>query len=309
MGTPRFATGPLKALIEAGFNIAGVVTAPDKPSGRGLQINESEVKKFASLHNLNILQPVSLKDPDFIKSLQDLEADLFVVVAFRMLPKEVWSIPKYGCFNLHASLLPQYRGAAPINYALINGEKITGVTTFFIDSKIDTGEILYQEVCHISENDDAGTLHDKLMALGSSLVVKTAEAIFRGEAMPAPQKEDILKLKSAPKLDKEICRIDWGKTNLEIWNLVRGLSPSPAAYTEFLSNNKSTQIKILTAEITTSEEQASPGRVIKESKCSLIIKCGSGFLRILELQPAGKRRMKASEFLAGIKDPDKCLMK
>lgn len=309
MGTPRFATEPLKALIESGFDIAGVVTAPDKPSGRGLQLNESDVKKFASQYNLNILQPVSLKDPDFIKSLQNLKADLFIVVAFRMLPKEVWSIPKYGCFNLHASLLPQYRGAAPINYALINGEKVTGVTTFFIDSKIDTGEILYQEKCLVSDNDDAGTIHDKLMILGSSLVVKTADAIFRGEALPAPQKVDNLSLKSAPKLDKEICRIDWGKTNMEIWNLVRGLSPSPAAFTEFISNSKSIQIKILSAEITTSGEHGSPGRVIKESKSSLIIKCGTGFLRILELQPAGKRRMKASEFLAGLKEPDKCFMK
>lgn len=309
MGTPRFATEPLKALIDAGYEVVAVVTAPDKPSGRGLMISESEVKRFAAEKGLKIMQPTSLKDPVFIANLISLDADLFVVVAFRMLPREVWSLPRLGCFNLHASLLPCYRGAAPINHALINGEKKTGVTTFLIDSAIDTGNILLQEECVIEESDNAGTLHDKLMKIGASLVVKTADVLIKGKILPRPQTGSAEELKTAPKLDREIGRINWEKSNTDINNLIRGLSPSPAAFTELVCNNKVSQLKIFSSELVDFASAAIPGSVIKESKTSILVRCGEGHIRILELQPAGKRRMKASEFLAGLKEPEKCLFK
>jgi methionyl-tRNA formyltransferase len=309
MGTPGFATEPLRALFDAGYDIAAVITAPDKPSGRGLQVNVSDVKKCALELGLNILQPTSLKEPGFLNQLKSLKADLFIVVAFRMLPKEVWSIPSLGCFNLHASLLPQYRGAAPINHSLINGETITGVTTFFIDSKIDTGDILFQESCVIEEKDNAGTLHDKLMNIGAKLVVKTANAIFEKSLSSVPQSDTDEPLKTAPKLSRETGKISWKKSNIDIHNQVRGLSPYPAAYTEMICGDKIIQIKIFETEIVTNSSSGPHGSIIKESKHSFIVSCGQGYLRILDLQPAGKRRMKASEFLAGIREPENCSMK
>ncbi len=309
MGTPGFATEPLKALLESGYDIAAVITAPDKPSGRGLQLCESEVKKFASARDLRVMQPVSLKDPHFLEELKSLDAELFIVVAFRMLPREVWSMPALGCFNLHASLLPQYRGAAPINHAILNGEKITGVTTFFLDDKIDTGEILFQEKCTIDDNDNAGSLHDKLMHLGASLVVRTAGAIFNKTISPSPQVVDEKLLKTAPKLNRETGKIEWNKSRIEIYNQIRGLSPYPAAYTDMVSSDKSVQVKIFESELAEYDELKPFGTIIKESRHSFLVACGDGFLRITELQPAGKRRMKTSEFLAGIREPEKYSMR
>lgn len=309
MGTPGFATGPLRALLDAGYEVAAVVTAPDKPAGRGLNLLESEVKRFASDKGLKILQPVSLKDPDFLKELMSLDAPLFVVVAFRMLPKEVWSMPELGCFNLHASLLPNYRGAAPINHAIINGETETGVTTFFIDDKIDTGEILFQERCPIDENENAGSLHDKLMAIGSGLVVKTADSIYNGEALPYPQRVEDAIIKPAPKLTRETGKIDWGRGAKEIYNQIRGLSPYPTAYSELVFPDKTLQVKIFESEIVYLDKPYPKGTIIRETKSSFLVFCGENCLRINELQPSGKRRMKASEFMAGIRDLENCKMR
>jgi len=309
MGTPGFATEPLRALIDAGYNVAAVVTAPDKPSGRGLQLNESEVKKFAAERGIKTLQPVSLKEPQFLAELKSLDARLFVVVAFRMLPKDVWSMPELGCFNLHASLLPQYRGAAPINHAIINGEKTTGVTTFFLDDKIDTGEILFQERCDIKEDENAGSLHDKLMQLGAGLVVKTADAIFDNSISPFPQNVGDEPLKPAPKLNRETGRIDWSKSRGDIFNQIRGLSPYPAAYTDMIFQDKTLPVKIYESQFADFPDLKPIGTIVKESKHSFLVACSDGYLRITELQPAGKRRMKANEFLAGIREPENCTMK
>lgn len=309
MGTPGFATEPLKALIDAGYSVTAVVTAPDKPSGRGLQLSESEVKRFAKERGLKILQPVSLKDPQFLSELKSLDARLFIVVAFRMLPKDIWSMPELGCFNLHASLLPQYRGAAPINHAIINGEKMTGVTTFFLDDKIDTGEILFQERCDIGEEENAGSLHDKLMHLGAGLVVKTADAIFNNNIKPTPQNVTDAPLKPAPKLNRESGRIDWSRSRVEIYNQIRGLSPYPAAYTDMILQDKTLQIKIYESQFAHFPDLKPNGSIVKESKHSFLVACSDGYLRITELQPAGKRRMKANEFLAGIREPENCTMK
>ena len=309
MGTPGFATEPLKALMDAGYSVEAVVTAPDKPSGRGLHLSESEVKRFATERGLKIMQPVSLKDHGFLEELKSLNADLFIVVAFRMLPREVWSMPVKGCFNLHASLLPQYRGAAPINHAIINGENITGVTTFFLDDKIDTGEIIMQEQCTIEDDDNAGTLHDKLMYLGANLVVKTADAIFSNSVIPFPQKDSGNTLLPAPKLNRETGRIDWSKGRVEIYNLIRGLSPYPGAYTYMNCSGKEIQIKIYESQLAHLPYSGPVGSIVKESKHSFLIACSDGYLRITDLQPAGKRRMKASEFLAGIRELENCTVK
>lgn len=309
MGTPGFAVEPLRALLDAGYEVAAVVTAPDKPAGRGLNLIESEVKRFASGKGLKILQPVTLKDPGFLKELKSLDAPLFIVVAFRMLPKEVWSMPELGCFNLHASLLPNYRGAAPINHAIINGETETGVTTFFIDDKIDTGEILFQERCPIDEKENAGSLHDKLMAIGSALVVKTANSIFNGNALPYPQSIENTTIKPAPKLSRETGKVDWGRGAREIFNQIRGLSPYPAAFSELICSDKTVQMKLFESEIVYSDKSFPTGTIIRETKSSFLVACGENCLRILELQPSGKRRMKASEFMAGFRDLENCKMR
>lgn len=317
MGTPEFAVGPLDALIKNGHNIVGVVTVADKASGRGLKVNESAVKKYAVDHGIPVLQPVSLKDPEFLGQLKGWKADIFVVVAFRMLPKVVWEMPKMGTFNLHAALLPQYRGAAPINWAVINGDNVTGVTTFMIDEGIDTGNIMMREQCRIEETDTAGDIHDKLMEIGSELVVETVESIMDKNVELRLQKSFIQGaevLKPAPKLTRELCHIDWNGTVREIYNLIRGLSPYPAAYTELVKDGKTTQMKIFKTEKVTGEAFASmlaecgvafegPGRLLSDGKTFLAITAADGAISIKELQIAGKKRMEINDFLLGFRDP------
>ena len=305
MGTPEFAVGPLKALMESEYEIAAVVTVPDKPSGRGLKVSESAVKQFAVEKGLKLLQPVSLKDPDFLAQLQQLEADMFIVVAFRMLPKEVWQMPRLGTFNLHASLLPRYRGAAPINWAIINGEKQTGVTTFLIDEQIDTGRILFSEPCMIEEYDTAGTLAEKLCKMGSELVIKTADALSRGRAKPQEQ-DSFARLIPAPKITKETCRIDWSLEGYQIVNLIRGLAPAPAAYATLLNNGVETTMKIYEAYVYMDDEPAAPGTVITDGKSYLGVACGHYTVRLLDIQLAGKKRMEIADFLRGFRPGEDC---
>ncbi len=299
MGTPEFAVGSLKALIDNGYNVVGVVTVPDKPSGRGLKMNISAVKEYALTLNVPILQPVSLKDEAFLSELKGLDADCFVVVAFRMLPQVVWSMPHLGTFNLHASLLPQYRGAAPINWAIINGEKKTGITTFLLDKKIDTGNILFQQECDILEEDNIGSLYDKLMEMGSSLVLKTIDALVSGDVSPIPQQESE-ELKPAPKITRETCKIEWGNSALSISWLIRGLSPYPAAYSTLVSGEKRTDVKIYAATPCQEMGNGETGDIYTDGKGRMWVKCKEGSLEILELQMAGKKRLKTKEFLLGV---------
>ena len=315
MGTPEFAVAPLEALIAKGYKVVGVVTVADKPSGRGLKMNESAVKKYAVEHGIPVLQPTRLKDPKFLEALKAWKADLFVVVAFRMLPEKVWSMPKLGTFNLHAALLPQYRGAAPINWAVINGERVTGVTTFMIDHEIDTGGIILREECRIADTDNAGDVHDKLMVLGAELVTQTVEGLIEGSAELRVQRSFIQGsevLKPAPKLTKELCHIDWNDTTEHIYNLVRGLSPYPAAFTELVrtdSASKPVQMKVYKAERMSAEEvaglggPAAPGTVLSDGKALLAVATADGALRIRELQLAGKKRMDVEAFLLGFRNP------
>lgn len=312
MGTPEFAVAPLQSLIKEGFEIAAVVTVPDKPSGRGLKLNESAVKQFAVSEGLKILQPVSLKDPDFLAELEKINADLFIVVAFRMLPKIVWSMPKMGTFNLHGSLLPQYRGAAPINWAIINGETKTGVTTFFIDEKIDTGNILMQVETPIGECENIGSLYDRLMNMGAELVVKTVEGISTGSLVPKPQNLMINStdtIHDAPKLTKELCRIDWNKSAIETDRLIRGLSPYPAAFSTISDGTKSTDIKIFEASpaviANTELQNCKPGEILTDKKSYIHVVCKYGAVSLEEIQLAGKKRMKTKDFLLGFRDIEK----
>jgi len=292
MGTPEFAVPSLDILVKNGFNVACVVTVPDKPQGRGLKLSQSEVKKYALEHNLPILQPEKLKDEKFIKYLEELSPDIIVVVAFRILPREVYSLAKLGAFNLHASLLPKYRGAAPINWAIINGETKTGVTTFFLDDKVDTGNIIFQEEVDINSDETAGDLHDKLMQIGANLVLKTVHAILNNNA-PRIQQSD-LKATPAPKIFKEHCKIDWNNQMEKIHNLIRGLSPYPAAFTTY----KGKIIKIYKSEKTNTKVDLLPGSVlvIKED---LFVACNDSYLKIMELEMEGKKRLKTEEFLRG----------
>ena len=317
MGTPEFAVAPLDALIKNGYEVVGVVTVADKASGRGLKVNESAVKKYAVEHNIPVLQPISLKDPEFLEALKAWKADLFVVVAFRMLPKVVWEIPKLGTFNLHAALLPQYRGAAPINWAVINGEKTTGVTTFMIDEGMDTGGIMYRYDCKIGPDETVGEVHDKLMEMGSELVVNTVEAIFENNVEFRPQKSFIQGseiLKPAPKLTRELCHIDWRSSTKDIYNLIRGLSPYPAAFTELVKGDKTTQMKIYkTLKVEGEEysamlaqcamEAAAPGTVLSDGKTFLAIATKDGAISVTELQLAGKKKMPVKDFLIGFREP------
>lgn len=301
MGTPDFAVGILDKLYREKCEIVGVITAPDKPAGRGQQLSESSVKKYAVEHKLNILQPVKLKDEDFIAALKALNADLFVVVAFRMLPEIVWNMPAKGTINLHASLLPNYRGAAPINWAIINGEKKTGVTTFFIEQEIDTGFVIEREACEISENETAGDLHDKLLEIGKDLVYKSVQKIQNGTVKRTPQQEfvEISEMKAAPKIFKPMCQIDWSKNIEEIHNLCRGLSPYPTAWTVFTNQTTKDQksVKLFLCEKTDIKVQEK-GKVLL-SKTELLIPCADFYLRILELQFEGKKRMHVKDFLLG----------
>ena len=318
MGTPEFAVAPLDALIKSGHKVVGVVTVADKASGRGLKINESAVKKYAVENNIPVLQPVSLKDPEFLDALRAWKADLFVVVAFRMLPKVVWEMPPMGTFNLHAALLPQYRGAAPINWAVINGDKATGVTTFMIDDGMDTGKIMYREQYLIDPDENVGSVHDNLMEIGSRLVVQTVDAIFDGSVEYRVQRSFIQGseiLRPAPKLSRELCHIDWNGKTRHIYNLIRGLSPYPAAFTELAKGDKVTQMKIYETEKITGEaftemlsrsglEAAKPGTVLSDGKTYLAVTTADGAISIKELQLAGKKRMAVKDFLIGFREPE-----
>ena len=299
MGTPAFAVASLDALVKAGFTISAVVTAPDKPAGRGLLLQESAVKKYAVENNLPVLQPVKLKDPAFISALAALNANVFVVVAFRMLPEIVWNMPPMGTINVHGSLLPSYRGAAPINWAVINGEKETGVTTFKLKAAIDTGNILLQDKLPISEADTAGTIHDKMMVLGANLLVTTLHGIIN-HTLAEKDQEDIINndpnlLKHAPKIFTETCTIDWNNDAESIFNLIRGLSPFPGALTKL--DDKI--FKIFAAQKEICSHQISVGSVLTDNKTYLKFACADGYLHILDLQLEGKKRMQVADFLRG----------
>ena len=299
MGTPAFAVASLDALVKAGFTIKAVVTAPDKPAGRGLLLQESAVKKYAVENNLPVLQPVKLKDPAFISALAALNANVFVVVAFRMLPEIVWNMPPMGTINVHGSLLPSYRGAAPINWAVINGEKETGVTTFKLKAAIDTGNILLQDKLPISEADTAGTIHDKMMVLGANLLVTTLHGINNNTLVEKDQdaiiNNDPNLLKHAPKIFTETCTIDWNNDAESIFNLIRGLSPFPGALTKL--DDKI--FKIFAAQKEICSHQISVGSVLTDNKTYLKFACADGYLHILDLQLEGKKRMQVADFLRG----------
>lgn len=294
MGTPEFAVPSLQTLIDHQFNVVAVITAPDKPQGRGQKLTPSPVKECALKNNLTILQPTNLKAPDFIEELKGYNANLQIVVAFRMLPERVWSMPELGTFNLHSSLLPQYRGAAPINWAIINGEKETGVTTFFLKHEIDTGNIIFQEKEPIHESDTAGTLYERLMVKGASLVLKTTQAIQAGDYPTSSQQEEI-EVKHAPKIFKETCQIDWSQPSKKIIDFVRGLTPYPAAWT--MINGK--KFKIFKLSSTT--ENSGSNDYITDQKNFLAMKTKDGWLSIDELQPEGKKRMAIKDFFRGNK--------
>lgn len=297
MGTPHFAVGTLNKLVENNMNIVGVITAPDKPAGRGRKINSSAVKKYALENNLNILQPTNLKDENFLKELESLKANLQIIVAFRMLPKVVWSMPKYGTFNLHASLLPNYRGAAPIHWAIINGEKTTGVTTFFIDDKIDTGEILFKQEVEIKENETLEILHDKLMLIGSDLVLETVNKISLDKVKPIPQK-DSTELKTAYKLNKDNCKIDWSLSLNEIYNKIRGLNPFPGAWCNLSNGDSLLTAKIFNIESYEDDHRNEIGLIKIENK-ELKVFVKGGYIKILELQLQNKKRMEIKTLLNG----------
>ncbi len=296
MGTPDFAVASLQALIEANYNIVGVITAPDKHAGRGRKLKQSAIKEYALHQNLNILQPTNLKNPDFLKLLNDLHADLQIVVAFRMLPKDVWNMPKLGTFNLHASLLPEYRGAAPINWAIINGETKTGVTTFFINEKIDTGALLLQKEVEIPSTSTAGELHDVLMKIGSKLIVKTVKLIQSKNYQLIKQSSK--ETKPAPKLNKENCKIYWNDTLNNIYNKIRGLCPYPSAWTTLINNGDKMEVKIYKTEKIIEKHSLKSGKVVFTKK-ELKIAVKNGFINILELKIAGKRKMDTKSLLNG----------
>lgn len=298
MGTPEFAVGILDTIVKNNYEVVGVVTAADKPAGRGQQIKYSAVKEYALLHNLRLLQPTSLKDEAFLAELQSLNANLQVVVAFRMLPEVVWKMPKLGTFNLHASLLPNYRGAAPINWAIINGEEKTGVTTFFIDDKIDTGAMILHKETAILPNENVGQLHDRLMELGSIAVTETLALIAKGAVATTIQQETAA-MKTAYKLNKENCKIDWNKPLADIYNLVRGLSPYPAAWCFFKDGEQQWNVKIYEAEMQNEVHQLVAGTIIS-SKKELKIAVSGGYLNLLNLQFPGKKRLNTVEFLNGM---------
>ncbi|MCF8297072.1 MAG: methionyl-tRNA formyltransferase [Saprospiraceae bacterium] len=303
MGTPQFAVSSLDILIKNGYNVVGVITAPDKPAGRGKKITESDVKKYALENGLNILQPTNLKDESFIHELMELRADLQIVVAFRMLPEIVWNMPPMGTFNLHASLLPQYRGAAPINWAIINGEKETGLTTFFLKHEIDTGSIISSEKVIIENEDTVGDLHDKLMRFGANLVLKSVKLIQENSFKPTPQSEIIenhMIIKTAPKIFKEDCRINWDESIENLYNFIRGLSPYPAAFSEFISPDDNIfSFKIFKASIIPDSNIRFENKILTDGKSYLYIKVNGGLLYINEIQIAGKKRMPIEDFLRG----------
>ncbi len=308
MGTPEFAVATLGSLLMNGFNVVGVVTAPDKPSGRGRKMTKSAVKLFAEFSNLpRIMQPLNLRDPEFISSLKKLNADLFIVVAFRMLPEEVWKMPPLGTINLHASLLPDYRGAAPINHSIINGETTTGVTTFFINERIDTGNVLLREEVQIFPFENAGDLHNRLMKLGARLVIRTIADIAENKAQALPQTILINQpesLKLAPKIHPGDCIIDWNQDPFKIHNLVRGLAPYPCARSWFKSDSTTISFKIFESQPEIEKHIFKPGTIFSDEKHYIRISCKDGFLNISSLQIEGKKRMSTDEFLRGFRITD-----
>jgi methionyl-tRNA formyltransferase len=295
MGTPEFAVPSLKMLFDNGFDIPAVVTAPDKPSGRGLHMHTSPIKQFALQHGLNVLQPEKLKHPDFIEYLRTLQADLQVVVAFRMLPEVVWNMPHLGTINLHASILPDYRGAAPIHWAIINGEKKTGVTTFFLRHAIDTGDIIQQQSIDIAENETAGSLHDKLMHLGAELVLRTVASIENNTYKALPQPNTSLKI--APKIFKQDCQIDWRNPAASIKNFIHGLSPHPGAFTKFHNGD----LKIFKAKMENQMPAEAPGTIVTDGKTYLKFAAADGYIYAEELQAEGRKKMLVTDFLRGYK--------
>jgi methionyl-tRNA formyltransferase len=295
LGTPDFAVASLAAIVEAGYDVVGVVTAPDKPAGRGMQLQQSAVKKYAVAKGLKVLQPVKLRDPQFLEELKALQADLQVVIAFRMLPEVVWQMPPLGTINLHASLLPDYRGAAPINWAIINGEKESGVCTFFLKHEIDTGDILWQEKMPIGETTTAGELHDQLMHLGAKVIVDSLKLIEQGKTQGTPQGHPSPKI--APKIFKTHCEIHWQQDGQTIYNLIRGMSPYPAAFCMIQGKSH----KVYTAQFLKQAHELSPGSIKTDGKTYLHIACADGYINILELQQESKKRMGIEEFLRGFK--------
>lgn len=306
MGTPEFAVPSLRELVKRDYNVVAVVTAPDKPAGRGQQLHKSAVKIAAEELNLPILQPEKLKAPEFVDAMRELQPDLGIVIAFRMLPEVIWAMPRLGTFNLHASLLPQYRGAAPINWAIINGETETGVTTFLLNHEIDQGAILGQVRVPIGPEENVGTLYDRLMNLGPSLVVETVERLAAGDIKPLPQEHiDEPELKPAPKIFKDDCRIDWNWNGKRIVDFIRGLSPYPAAWSPMFRNGEVTNTaKIFSARFHNSLPLAAPGTVCTDWREELSVACADGWIRIGEIQLAGKRRMSVHDLLLGFRDID-----
>lgn len=312
MGTPDFAVEALRCLVEGGYNVVGVITMPDKPAGRGHKIQFSPVKQYALEHNLPLLQPEKLKDGEFLDALRAWKADLQIVVAFRMLPEVVWNMPRLGTFNLHASLLPQYRGAAPINWAVINGDTETGITTFFLKHEIDTGEVIQQVRVPIADTDDVGIVHDKLMTLGGRLVVETVEAILNGTVKRVPQEEMAVagELRPAPKIFKETCRIDWNQPVKRVYDFVRGLSPYPAAWTELVQPGGGTVVvKIFETEKVETPHSLAPGTLQTDGKTYIRVAAADGFVGIRALQLPGKKRLKTDELLRGFRLTEEFRMK
>lgn len=300
-GTPDFAVTSLDKLIKNGYNVAAVVTMPDKPAGRGRHIIQSDVKRYAVENNIPVLQPEKLKDEDFVNTLANINANLFIVIAFRMLPEVIWNMPPLGTFNLHASLLPKYRGAAPINWAVINGEKETGVTTFFLKHEIDTGDVIQQQSIEIGDTDNVGIVHDKLMNIGADMVVETVNNIINGNITTIPQ-EQMAKtnaISAAPKIFKETCHIRWNRPAMAVYNLIRGLSPYPAAWSQFSKNGKDFQLKIFeTALPSAFNSQIPVGTIFSKGK-HVYVNCADGALELLSVQLSGKRRMDIDEFTRG----------
>ncbi|MEE1177307.1 MAG: methionyl-tRNA formyltransferase [Paludibacteraceae bacterium] len=305
MGTPDFAVEPLRRLVEEKYNVVGVVTMPDKPAGRGHKLQFSPVKQYAVDNNLHVMQPEKLKAEEFVNELRSLNADLFIVVAFRMLPEVVWAMPRLGTFNLHGSLLPQYRGAAPLNWAIINGEKRTGITTFFLTHEIDTGKIIDQQVIAIEDSDNVGTIHDKLMVMGGDLVIKTVKAILWGGIKPIPQEElyaSESELKPAPKIFKETCHLDFNNPTENIHNLVRGLSPYPAAWANLSAEGKEDlQMKIYETKKEICQHNETPGTLVTDGKKFLKVATKDGYLHLLQIQVPGKKRLSIEDFLRGFR--------
>ena len=313
IGTPEFAVESLKRLVEGGYNIVGVITMPDKPMGRhGSVLQPSPVKQYAVSQGLKVLQPEKLKNEEFVAELRSLNADLQIVVAFRMLPEVVWSMPRLGTFNLHASLLPQYRGAAPINWAVINGDTETGITTFFLKHEIDTGEIIDQVRVPIADTDNVEVVYERLMRLGGDLVLKTVDAILEGSVKTIPQEElaQVGELRPAPKIFKETCRIDWTIGVKRIYDFVRGLSPYPAAWTELYQEGADPiMLKIFETEKLFCEHSLAPGTIVTDCKTYFKIASSDGYVNVLSLQLAGKKRMEINDFLRGYRHTEKAYVK